>query len=138
MVRYHFRFCKFNPSGSLPIIVSHRNELYLFLFDFYIKNINDHSAITKRSKSTQLKKANFVTKLFSNCHNCFLYWRKLKLPKIFKINKTPKSTFCHVTSQTPTQLCPCIKVLLAFESSSMRIDSTYAHFWRPRKGPKRN
>ena len=54
------------------------------------------------------------------------------------LNKTPKSTFCHVTSHTPTQLCPCIKVLIAFESSSMRIDSTYAHFWRPRKGPKRN
>lgn len=37
----------------------------------------------KRSKSTQLKTANFVTKLFSKCHKCFLYWRKLKLPKIF-------------------------------------------------------
>ena len=44
-------------------------------------------------------------------------------PKYLIINKTPKSTFCHVTSHTPTQLCPCIKVLIAFESSSMRIDT---------------
>lgn len=35
----------------------------------------------KWSKSTQLKIANFVTKLFSKCHKCFFYWRKL--PKIF-------------------------------------------------------
>jgi len=137
LVHFYFHFCKLNPSGSLPIIMSHLNESYPFLFDFYIKNtINDHSS--KTVKKYKPKLANFVTKLFSNCHKYFLNWLKWKLPKIFKINKTPKSTFCHVTSHTPTQICPCIKVLLAFESYSMRNDSTYAYFWRPRKGPKRN
>lgn len=137
MARYHFRFCKLNPSDSLPIIVSHRIELCLFLFDFYIKKHKWPHSDQKTVKKYTTKNSQFCDKnYFRNVTNVSCIGENC--PKYLIINKTPKSTFCHVTSHTPTQLCPCIKVLIAFESSSMRIDSTYAHFWRPRKGPKRN
>lgn len=90
---------------------------------------------TKRSQSTQSLYANNVTNVFRNVTKVLILV-KTKLPKIFKMNKTPKSTFFHVTSQTPTHIFPCIKVLLAFESCSMWNDLTYAHFWQPRKGQK--
>ena len=73
---------------------------------------------TNRSKPVKkytIIKSQFCDTNIFECHNCFLHWRKLKLPKIFKnMNKTPNSTFFHVTSHTPTQIFPCIKVLLAF------------------------